>query len=207
MSAPDEAMIYIVDDDEAVRKSLMLLMKTEGLPARCFASAREFLETADFSAVACVLLDVKMPGMSGLEVQDDLQRRGIDLPLIFMTGHGDVPMAVQAMGKGAYDFIEKPFDNTMLLTRLGKCLDSCRARQQENTQRLEASRRLASLTPREREVMDLLVAGNQNKHVASSLGISCRTVELHRARIMQKLEARSISEIVRIALNERQSAR
>ena len=196
----EESKIYIVDDDEAVRNALSFLMKAEGLPAQVYASAEEFLAALTPATQGCLLVDVRMPGMSGLHLQQRLRQDHVGLPVIIMTGHGDVAMAVKAMKAGAMDFIEKPFDNAELLQLLHKCLVHCRT-VQHNQHDIEVNlQRLERLTKREREVMDLLVEGNQNKVIAAKLGISPRTVELHRARVMEKLEARSLSEVVRIAL-------
>jgi len=192
----EESKVYIVDDDEAVRKALCLLMKSEGLATRDYASAEAFLAEVTPATQGCLLLDVRMPGLSGLELQQLLRKKQLAIPLIIMTGYGEVQMAVQAMKAGAIDFLEKPFDNELLLQRVHSCLRQCRhqPRHDEGVQRLER------LTKRERQVMDLLVEGNQNKVIAAKLAISPRTVELHRAHVMEKLEARSLSDVVRIAL-------
>ena len=192
----EDSRVYIVDDDEAVRQALMLLMKSEGFTAVSYPSAEIFLTEIKPNTKGCLLLDVRMPGISGLHLQKILEHEHITLPVIIMTGHGDVTMAVNAMKAGAVDFIEKPFDNDNLLLMVHSCLKQSRQHidQQEGIQRLE------HLTKREREVMDLLVDGDQNKVIAAKLGISPRTVELHRARVMEKLEVRSLSDVVRIAL-------
>lgn len=188
--------VFIVDDDEAIRQALLFLMKSEGLPARAYDSAEAFLAEVSPATQGCLVLDVRMPGISGLHLQQLLRQEHFTLPVIIMTGHGDVAMAVKAMKAGAMDFIEKPFDNELLLHLVHSCLtqSSHQTRHEEGLQRLER------LTKRERQVMDLLVEGNQNKVIAAQLNISPRTVELHRARVMEKLEARSLSDVVRIAL-------
>ncbi len=193
-------VVYIVDDEEAVRKSLSLLMKSIGLEACHFASGQEFLEAYEPSQAACLLLDVRMPGMSGLDLQRELSKREIDVPVIMISGQGDVPMAVRAMKAGAVDFIEKPFDTQELLTCVNDCIQGHTQQRIAQQQRTSQDELLARLTPREHEVMNELVAGKRNKQIAADLGISTRTVELHRASVMQKLEARSLSDVVRLAL-------
>ena len=196
----NESIVHIVDDDEAIRKALLFLMKAEGLSARDYASAEEFLAEVTPAMRGCLLLDVRMPGISGLHLQQRLKQDHISLPIIMMTGHGDVPMAVSAMKAGAIDFIEKPFNNDELLQLLHKCFSHCDIVRHNQQDKDLSVQRLRRLTKRERQVLDLLVEGNQNKVIAAKLDISPRTVELHRARVMEKLEAHSLSEIVRIAL-------
>lgn len=195
-----ESTVYIVDDDEAIRKALAFLLKSEGLPARLFASAEEFLAELNPAMQGCLLLDVRMPGISGLHLQQRLKQAHIALPVIIMTGYGDVAMAVKAMKAGAMDFIEKPFDNTELIQLLHKCLSHCEIVLHNQLDKEMSIQRLERLTKRERQVLELLVEGNQNKVIAAKLDISPRTVELHRARVMEKLEAKSLSDVVRIAL-------
>ena len=191
--------VYIVDDDEAVRDSLSLLMESELIPARCYESAQAFVEEFDGGNTGCLLLDIRMPGMSGLELRDWLNERGAKLPIIFITGHGDVPMAVDAMKRGAVDFIQKPFKDEELLERVREAMDSSE-KQRETQAKIDRWRqRLDSLTPREREVMTQVVAGLPNKVIAQDLEISQRTVEIHRARVMHKMQVRSIAELVRVA--------
>jgi two-component system response regulator FixJ len=196
--------IYIVDDDEPVRRALSLLARSEGFEFEAFACGADFLAAIDGiepeSLSGCLLLDICMPDTSGLELQRELRRRGVQLPVIVITGHGDVPTAVQAMQGGALDFVEKPLDSDDLLVRVGNCLNGETARRQSAQGRQEARRRVALLTPREREVMEGLVAGLRNKEIARNLSISFRTVELHRAKLMEKLDARSPSDVVRIAM-------
>lgn len=193
-------VIHIVDDDEAVRSALALLMKSVGLTARTYASADELLGGLDADRAGCLLVDVRMPGMSGLELQEELVARGIRLPVIVMTGHGDVSMAVRAMKSGASDFIEKPFKNQELLDRITQCVAKSDQLHKDQQRQTQAATRLALLSEREREVMNLLVAGKLNKQIAAELNISIRTVEAHRAKVMDKLEANSLPDVVRISL-------
>lgn len=197
----DEQIVHIVDDDDAVRNALSLLMQSEDIPSSSYASAKEFLNGNISLKSGCLLLDVRMPAMNGLELLDLLKKENVTLPVVFITGHGDVNMAVQAMKAGATDFIEKPFDNDRLINVVKLCLDkSC---QQDISQRQlqELDERIHSLTKREREVMQLLVSGMQNKMIARELNISPRTVELHRAKVMKKLNANSLSDLVKTALH------
>lgn len=192
--------VYVVDDDEAVRSSLKLLLKSAGVASEAFGSAQEFLAGYEASQPGCLVLDVRMPGMSGLELQHELNVRGAALPVIFITGHGDIPMAVEAMQHGAFDFLQKPFRDQELLDRVQRAL----ARDAENRARLRHTdgirARLATLSPREREVLDLVTQGKANKMVAGDLGVSQRTVEIHRAHVMQKMEAGSLAELVRMMM-------
>jgi two-component system, LuxR family, response regulator FixJ len=192
--------VYVVDDDDAVRNSLKLLLKSAGLVAETAASAPEFLNAYEPSNPGCLVLDVRMPGMSGLEMQHELNVRGAMIPVIFITGHGDIPMAVEAMQHGAFDFLQKPFRDSDLLDRVSRAL----ARDAESRARLRHTdrirERLASLSPREREVLDLVTQGKANKMVAGDLGVSQRTVEIHRAHVMQKMEAGSLAELVRMMM-------
>ena len=193
-------IVHIVDDDEAIRKSLHLLMQSEEIPAQTYASAEDFLDEHAQSKLGCLLLDERMPGMSGLQLLDLLKQQDVAIPVIFITGHGDIAMAVQAMKAGAIDFIEKPFDSERLLGAVRRCLSECVSLNSTNELRHEIEARVASLTKRERQVMDLLVEGKQNKVIAQELGISPRTVELHRSKVMEKLRAHSLSEVVRAAM-------
>ncbi|MEB2336610.1 MAG: response regulator transcription factor [Burkholderiales bacterium] len=194
-------MVYVVDDDEAVRDSMRWLLEANGFRVSSFASAEEFLaRLPDPEPIACLLLDVRMPGMSGLELHEELVRRGSTLPLIFITGHGDVPMAVSRMKKGAHDFLEKPFSDAQLRQLVNECLARAAAAQRELRDDRDASERIERLTGRERQVLDLIVAGRLNKQIADDLGISIKTVEAHRANIMDKLGARTMADLMRIAL-------
>lgn len=193
------AVIYIVDDDAAVRKALSLLMKSEGYVSRPCASAKEFFKRYDASTVSsCMLLDIRMPGMSGLELQKKLVSDNIHIPVIIMSGHGDISMAVQAMQNGAKDFLEKPFSNPALLDRIGVCLKEQSEQMLKKKHDRDVQERLAQLTPREREIMQLLLAGKLNKQVASVLNLSVRTVEGHRAKIMEKLQINSLLELTQM---------
>jgi two-component system response regulator FixJ len=195
-----EQTVYIVDDEEAVRKALRFLTKSAGLKSESFETARAFLDALEHLGPGCLLLDVCMPDMGGLELQETLRERNVEIPVIIITGHADVATAVRAMKNGASDFVEKPIDSEDLLERVHKCL-SGEARQRKSIDfRKQAAERMSTLSRRERQVMDGLVAGKRNKQIAESLFISFRTVELHRASIMEKLNANSLSDIVRIAL-------
>lgn len=192
-----EPIVFVVDDDEAVRHFLRGLIVSVGLRVETYASAREFLDAVRPGSPGCLLLDIRMPGMSGLELQRELAERSIGLPVIILTGHGDVQLAVHAMKAGAVDFIEKPFNNELLLDRVQKAVaesvdaDSARLKRDEVTSRLDL------LTPRERQVLDLVVAGETNKGAARRLGISEKTVEIHRARVMDKMRAKSLVDLVK----------
>lgn len=195
-SAPHEATVFIIDDDAAVRQSLALLIRSMALPVASFESAQDFLERGDPTQPGCLVLDIRMPGMSGLELQDELVQRGFLLPVIFITGHGDVAMAVRAMKHGAVDFIEKPFNDQILLERINQALELDLQRRQAHSERADIERRIATLSPREREVMTRIVAGQANKVIAIELGLSERTVEIHRAKVMSKSGAHSLAELV-----------
>ncbi|ABA58173.1 response regulator transcription factor [Nitrosococcus oceani] len=193
--------IYIVDDDGAMRKSLALLLQGEGFDVKTYSSAQTFIERESPPLTGCLLLDVRMPGIDGFELQNILQLRGIHLSIIMITGHADVPMAVRAMKLGAKDFIEKPFRAQTLLDRLHKILSEETPKKQFHSQP-EKLAQLESLTRRERQVFKLLAQGKMNKHIAAELCISIRTVETHRANIMEKLKVRSLADIVRLAILE-----
>jgi len=196
-----EGLVYVVDDDEAVRDSMRWLLEANGFEVNAFASAEEFLaRLPNPEPVACLLLDVRMPGMSGLELHEELARRGSTLPLIFITGHGDVPMAVSRMKKGAHDFLEKPFSDEQLRDLVAASLARAEAARRDRREGRDASERVDRLTGRERQVLDLIVAGRLNKQIADDLGISIKTVEAHRANIMDKLGARTMADLMRIAL-------
>ena len=191
-----EAYVHIVDDDEAVRDSLGLLFKSVGLQSRGYASADEFLEQYADSP-GCLVLDVRMPRINGLELQRLIRKRGWMIPIVFISGHGDIPMAVEAIREGALDFLQKPFREADMLDRVQQAL----ARDAEQRAQIQAQKkthaRLDSLTPREREIASCIVQGMANKVIALELGISLRTVELHRARIMEKMQVKSVAELVR----------
>jgi FixJ family two-component response regulator len=197
--------VYVVDDDEAVRKSLRRLLQSVGLAVEIFASAHEFLTRYDPQQAGCVLLDVRMPEMTGLELQEQLNVHGTIIPVIFITGHADVPMAVEAMRHGAYDFLEKPFQDQDLLHRVRSAIAQDNANRTRLEHRDAIQDRLVSLTPREREVLDLVTSGKANKVMAAELGVSQRTVEIHRARVMEKMGASSLAHLVRMVMDRRQA--
>ncbi|NJM13400.1 MAG: response regulator transcription factor [Synechococcaceae cyanobacterium SM1_2_3] len=194
----NSATVFIIDDDPAVRDAVGLLLRASGLQVETFASAADFLNANAVRRPGCIVLDVRMPGMSGLDLQKQLRAQGCCLPIIFMTGHGDVPMAIRAMKAGAFDFIEKPFQGEILRQRIEEALNlDCRERSRQ-ARRTDAATRLALLSPREREVLDRVADGQYNKVIAAELGISLSTVEIHRKRVMEKLQAGSLSDLIRL---------
>lgn len=195
-----ESTVFIVDDDAAIRHAMELLMRSVNEKCEIYRSADEFLTAWDETRTGCLVLDIRMPGMGGLELQERLRERGSSLPIIFITGHADVPMAVDAMQRGAFDFIQKPFRDQDLLERIAAAMKADRAKRAEYRRKTEVSERVATLTGREREVMELVVTGKPNKVVAYELGVSQRTVEIHRARVMDKMAARSLADLVRMTL-------
>ena len=195
-----EPCVFVIDDDQAVRDSLGLLLKSMGHRAALFASAQEFLDRYNPGLSGCILLDIRMPGMSGMELQQRLKTLRCAVPVIFVTGHGDVPMAVEAMHHGAFDFIQKPFRDQELLDRINQALNWDAEHRSDEDRRRAVQQRFAELTPREREVMDCVVRGLANKVIAMDLDLSQRTVEIHRARVMEKMNARSLAELVRMSL-------
>ena len=194
-----EPTVFIVDDDDAVRRFLSGLIASVELRVEAFASARDFLEAYEPGRPGCLVLDVRMPGMSGLELQRELADQAIDLPVIILTGHGNVQLAVHAMQAGAIDFVEKPFDNELLLDRIQRAVAENVRVGSERIKRIEIAERKQLLTPREREVLDLVVAGQTNKGVARHLDISEKTVEIHRANVMRKMHAKSLADLVKMA--------
>jgi two-component system response regulator FixJ len=192
--------IYIVDDDDGMRRALSVLMSTVGYNATTFERPAEFLQKLDPNQPGCLVLDVRMPEMSGLEVQQQLNRSGSMLPVILITGHGDIPMAVQAMKDGAFDFLQKPFRDQDLLDRINGALKQDAENRETVERHADLKRRSESLTPREREVMALVVDGRANKVIAIDLGLSERTVEIHRANVMEKMQARSVAHLVKMHL-------
>jgi len=194
------AIVFIVDDDDAVRDSLRLLMKSVGLQARAFDSAESFLRSYRPETTGCLVLDIRMPGMSGIELQRELARRDYSLPIIFITAHGDIPMAVEAVRNGAVDFVQKPFDDGELVAKIRGALSESLRKQEDDQERAEVRRRASTLTAREREVMGQVVQGKANKVIAGDLGVSQRTVEIHRARVMEKMQAGSLAQLVRMVL-------
>ncbi len=197
-----QPIVHIVDDDQAIRDSLGFLMKSVGFESQTYESAEAFLDQAEVDRPGCLVVDIRMQGMSGLELQQVLNHEGIDIPVIIITGHGDIPMAVEAMKAGAVDFLEKPFDNELLVARIRQSVKEATKKQDKESRVATAKAHLAQLTPREVEVMNLLVAGKHNKVIANELNISVRTAEAHRAKVMKKLQADSLSDIVRIALSQ-----
>jgi two-component system response regulator FixJ len=195
------ATVFVVDDDTAVRCALRLLLKSVGLPVTTFDSAQGFLDAYSSDAAGCVLLDVRMPGMSGPVLQEQLNLRGSILPVIFITGHGDVSMAVEAMQHGAFDFVEKPFHDQDLIERVQRALEQNAEARRQLSEQESIRGRFDSLTPREREVLQHVTQGSSNKVMAYDLNISQRTVEIHRARLMEKMRAPSLAHLVRMTLS------
>jgi FixJ family two-component response regulator len=194
-----EPTVFVVDDDQAVRRFLCGLIASVDLRVEAYASAREFLDAYEPGRPGCLLLDIRMPGMSGLELQKELAERAIGLPVIILTGHGDVQLAVHAMKAGAVDFIEKPFNNELLLDRVQSAVAESVEADSTRVRRDQIMGRVALLTPRERQVLDMVVAGKTNKGVARRLDISDKTVEIHRARVMEKMQAKSLADLVKMA--------
>jgi FixJ family two-component response regulator len=195
-----DATVFIVDDDQAMRTSLQWLIEATGLSVQTYASADVFLASYYPGRAGCLLLDVRMPGMSGLELQSYLAREGYRLPVILITGHGDVAMAVKAMKAGAMDFIEKPFHDEDLLRSIHHALEFDQKHRATRSAKADIAMRLAELTPREHEVMAMVTEGKSNREIAATLGVSAKTVEAHRARVMEKMRAESLAELVRMAL-------
>lgn len=193
-----EPAVFVVDDDPAVRHFLHGLISSVGLRVELFESAQAFLERHEPGVAGCLLLDIRMPGMSGLELQRELAIRKISLPIVFLTGHGDVQIAVRAMKDGAYDFVEKPFNNELLLDVLQKAVSESLAAEKIRSRNAQIEKRIALLTERERQVMDEVIAGATNKGIARRLGISERTVENHRGNMMRKMQARSLARLVKM---------
>ena len=203
---PKKGTVYVVDDDEAVRDSLQWLLEGKDYRVKCFDSAESFLSRFDPREVACLIADIRMDGMSGLELQDRLMERKSPLPIVFITGHGDVPMAVTTMKKGAMDFIEKPFKEEELLGLVERMLDSARAAFSQHQEAASRDALLSRLTTREAQVLERIVAGRLNKQIADDLGISIKTVEAHRANIMEKLNANTVADLLKIALGAQAKA-
>jgi len=197
----ESGTVMVVDDDPGIRNAMRILLRSVGLECRLFASAQEFLDAYQPSQIGCLVLDIRMPGMSGLELQEQLNRRGAVIPVIFMSGHADIPMAVEAMQHGAFDFLQKPFRDQDLLDRIQRAI----AKHQQVSKSLGEHDRIRGLldllTPREREVLDLMTQGKQNKAIAQVLDVSPRTIEIHRARVMEKMNAHSVAELVRMMLD------
>jgi len=199
---PKRGCVYVVDDDEAVRDSVQWLLEGHNLRVRCFESAEDFLDRHDPREVACMLVDIRMDGMSGLDLQDRLIERGSPLPIAFITGHGEVPMAVATMKKGAFDFIQKPFHEEQLVPLVERMLERASASFAERQQSANLRSRLNKLTRRESQVLDLIIAGRLSKQIADDLGIHLKTIEAHRSKIMIKLGANTLADLVRIVLGQ-----
>ncbi len=206
MKAPEQPVVHVIDDDEAVRDSISMLLDTVGITHAAYASATEFLSAYNDTFKGCLVLDIRMPTMTGLQLQEELNRRKVQLPIIFITGHGDIPMAVEAMRRGALDFIRKPFGEDDLLERIKEAI----ALDAEGSTARNAEARLLdqyqSLSPREHEVFDRVAVGQANKFVAIELGISERTVEIHRSQVMKKMGARTLAQLVRMKIDLERAA-
>ena len=200
MPIKQTAVVHVIDDDEALRESLAFLLRTAALEVESYASAAAFLEALPGISLSCVITDVRMPGLSGIDLLRRLKELKIEVPVIVITGHGDVPLAVEAMKTGAVDFLEKPFEDEVLLASVRSALKEQDAESKRRSERGEVENRLATLSNRERDVLGGLVAGRANKQIAFDLGISPRTVEIYRANLMNKMQAASLSELVRMAL-------
>ena len=193
--------VYVVEDDEAVRDSLELLLKSDGKPVKTYDNANAFLKYYSEKMAGCIVLDIRMPGMDGMELQKKLNEKHSILPIIFVTGHGDVPMAVDAMKEGAVDFIQKPYREEALLQKIEAALEQDKEQRKTLGEKQEILRRVKSLTPREHEIMDRMIAGQANKVIAIELEISQRTVEIHRSRVMHKMGTHSLAHLVRMVLS------
>ena len=203
---PKKGTVYVVDDDEGVRDSLQWLLEGKDYRVRCYDSAETFLSRYDAREVACLIVDIRMAGMTGLELQDRLVERKSPLPIVFITGHGDVPMAVNTMKKGAMDFIQKPFQENELVNLVERMLEQAKEAFADHQQSASRDALLAKLTSREAQVLERIVAGRLNKQIADDLGISIKTVEAHRANIMEKLNANTVADLLKIALGAQSKA-
>ena len=203
---PKKGTVYVVDDDEAVRDSVQWLLEGKDFRVRCFESAESFLSRYDPREIACLVVDIRMGGMSGIELQDRLIERKSPLPIVFITGHGDVPMAVDTMKKGALDFIQKPFKEDELVALVERMLERAKEVFADSQHAASRDALLAKLTSREAQVLERIVAGRLNKQIADDLGISIKTVEAHRANIMEKLNANTVADLLKIALGQGQTA-
>ena len=195
---PPDSIVYVVDDDSSVREAIKSLIRSVGLRVETFGNAQEFLKSTRLDAPGCVVLDVRLPGLSGLDLQRELAAHGINLPVIFITGHGDIPMSVRAMKAGALEFLTKPFRDQDLLDAIQHALERDRGARQQRSETAELRERFDSLTAREREVMGLVVSGLLNKQIAGELGTSEVTIKIHRSQVMKKMDAGSLAELVRM---------
>jgi FixJ family two-component response regulator len=189
----------VIDDDESMRRSVKRLLKSHGFEAETFSSAGDFLSLERAAGPACLVLDLSLPGMSGIDLQKEMEKRKIDLPIVFITGYGDIPTSVEAMKGGAVDFLTKPFNTKALLEAIARAMARARGDEKRRLQRTAVEKRIGALTPRELEVMRLVIKGMLNKQIASQLGTSIKTIKVHRSRVMQKMEAESVADLVRLA--------
>ena len=192
-------LVYVIDDDESVRRSIKRLLKAHGFEEKTFPSADEFLCLPRAVRPSCLVLDLSLPGMSGIDLQKEMERRKLDLPIVFITGHGDIPMSVEAMKGGAVDFLPKPFSSKALLEAVELAMARARGGEKKRLERTKVDKRVGNLTPRELEVMKLVIKGMLNKQIASELGTSIKTIKVHRSRVMRKMEAESVADLVRLA--------
>lgn len=193
------SLVYVIDDDESMRRSIKRLLKAHGFEAETFPSADEFLCLPRAARPSCLVLDLSLPGMSGIDLQKEMERRNLNLPIVFITGHGDIPTSVEAMKGGAIDFLPKPFSSKALIEAVERAMARARGDEKRRLERTKVERLVGILTPRELEVMKLVIKGMLNKQIASELGTSVKTIKVHRSRVMQKMEAESVADLVRLA--------